>query len=370
MIYQTRIDGLRQMMADQQISLVAVNAGSDLSYLTGLSFHLSERPAILLIPMDGLPCFIFPEFESEKVEIACVEMSLFPYPEDPEKWVEIVNMALHQIDRSKEKIAVAPESFRFLEMQLIQRAAPEVAFISAADLFKSLRMTKDEFEQIAIRKAVKIAEDAFRLTIPLIQPGKSEIEVANNLFINILKQGSSADLPFNPIVASGPNSANPHAIPGDRCLQTGDMIIMDWGACFEGYISDITRTLYIGDIPQQALDITNTVMAANRTAREKIKPGIQACEVDTAARQVITAAGYGENFIHRTGHGIGMKAHEEPYISSSDSTSLAPGMVFTIEPGIYLPGWGGVRIEDNVLVTSGGAETITQFPRELIHVPA
>ena len=146
-------------------------------------------------------------------------------------------------------------------------------------------------------------------------------------------------------------------------------MVIDWGASQEGYFSDITRTLCMGEPPQQAREIHKVTLEANRAAQLKAAPGIQARQVDEAARQVITTAGYGEYFTHRTGHGFGRKAHEDPFISSTETTRLAPGMTFTIEPGIYIPGWGGVRIEDDMLMQADGAETLTSLPRELFVIP-
>jgi len=357
-------------MSDHCVPLVAVNAGSSLTYLTGLSFHVSERPAILVIPTEGSPCFFFPEFEHEKVNRAGMDLRTFPYPEDTGQWPAVMSRLINSIASQKGEIAVPPEEFRFLEMRLIQQAAPGITFSSAAKIFQSLLVIKDAQEQAAIRKAIAIAEEAFRQTFHAIRAGRTETEIANQLVIHLLEQGSSPELPFSPIVASGPNSADPHALPGGRVFQSGDLIVIDWGACWDGYISDITRTVSLGEPSHQAAAIAELVAAANQAGRSKAGPGIPASDVDAAARNVIATGGYRENFIHRTGHGIGLKAHEEPYISSAETSPLADGMTFTVEPGIYLPGWGGIRIEDNVLITSSGADTLTTLPRELWIAPA
>jgi Xaa-Pro dipeptidase len=195
-----------------------------------------------------------------------------------------------------------------------------------------------------MRRAVIIAEDALRQTLPQIHPGKSERELASELTIQLLKAGSEPDLPFNPIVASGPNSALPHATPTDRQLEIGDLLILDWGARHNGYISDITRTFAIGEIDPELLQIAEIVALANDSGRE---------------------AGFGEYFVHRTGHGIGLEAHEPPNIRAGEELILSPGMTFTVEPGIYLPDRGGVRIEDDVVVTQSGVESLTTLPRQL-----
>jgi Xaa-Pro dipeptidase len=177
-------------------------------------------------------------------------------------------------------------------------------------------------------------------------------------------------MPFAPIVASGPNSANPHSIPTERRLTPGDLLILDWGATYQGYISDLTRTFAIGQPDPELKRIAQVVHEANATSREAARPGISAGDVDRAARSVIDKAGLGEFFIHRTGHGIGLEAHEDPYIYAENTLILAEGMTFTVEPGVYLPGRGGVRIEDNVVITVQGAESLSDLPRELIVLAA
>jgi Xaa-Pro dipeptidase len=183
--------------------------------------------------------------------------------------------------------------------------------------------------------------------------------------MQLLRAGSDPELPFSPIVASGPNSALPHAVPGDRELSAGDLLILDWGATSRGYISDLTRTLAMGEIEAELARIHEIVQQSNAAGRWAVMPEGTCGGVDQAARAVIAASGYGEFFIHRTGHGIGLEAHEPPYIRGDSAERLAPGMVFTVEPGIYLPGRGGVRVEDNVLVTAEGGESLTTFPRDL-----
>jgi Xaa-Pro dipeptidase len=175
-------------------------------------------------------------------------------------------------------------------------------------------------------------------------------------------------MPFSPIVAFGPNSANPHATPTERQLAEGDLLLFDWGAAVDGYFSDITRTFAVGDVDPELTKIAGIVKEANAAARAIGKPGLPISAVDKAARNVIELAGYGEYFTHRTGHGLGMEGHEEPYIRGDNEQLLETGMTFTIEPGIYLPGRGGVRIEDDVLVTENGLESFTDYPRELTRV--
>jgi Xaa-Pro dipeptidase len=196
----------------------------------------------------------------------------------------------------------------------------------------------------------------------------TEKEIASRLVGRLFLEGSDPELPFFPIVSFGENGANPHAVPGNRTLTEGDLILMDWGAGHNGYYSDITRVFAMGDIHPELEKIAQFVQEANAAGRKAVKPGVLASDVDRAVRKVITDAGYGDFFIHRTGHGLGREAHEEPYISAFDNTELKPGMTFTIEPGIYLPNRGGARIEDDVVVTQDGCQSLTIQPRGLTQV--
>jgi Xaa-Pro dipeptidase len=196
----------------------------------------------------------------------------------------------------------------------------------------------------------------------------SEQEISSELILQLLRAGTHADMPFAPIVSGGPNSANPHAVPSPRKIGPGDLLVIDWGASYDGYISDLTRTFAIGKIDPEFLKIYETVKQANAAGRAIARPGIPAGEVDHAARKVIDAAGYGKYFTHRTGHGIGMEGHEDPYMYAGNKLILTPGMTFTVEPGIYLRDINGVRIEDDVIITEDWAESLSNYSRDLITI--
>jgi len=216
-----------------------------------------------------------------------------------------------------------------------------------------------------MRKAVTIAQEALLATLPLINSGVTEKQVASELTIQLLRCGSDPHLPFSPIVASGPNSANPHATPTDRILSVGDLVVIDWGAFYQGYCSDLTRTFAIQVLHSRQAEVGEIVLAANQAGRSACAPGISTEQVDQSARNVIDQAGFGKFFIHRTGHGIGLEPHEEPYIRGGNDMILESGMTFTIEPGVYLAGEFGVRIEDNVHITSDGAESLSDLARQI-----
>ena len=363
---ENRLELVQNLMRQKEFGFLAVNAGKDLKYLTGMDFHLSERPAVLIIPLKSKPVFIFPEFEHGKVESSLIDIEPYPYPENPLAWGSSFKSAVDHLGIGQNKIGVSPTSMRFLEIDMIQKATKHKSIISADMLFRDLYVIKNGKEIDAIRQAVRIAENAIKTTLTMIKPGIKESELANQIEVNLLLEGSEPDLPFHPIVASGPNSANPHAVPGNRELQRGDLLIIDWGARFKGYVSDITRTYSIGEVEEKFRNLSQVVLTANENARRAVQPGASTKEIDSLARGVIIQAGYGDYFSHRTGHGIGLEPHENPYISQSSEVQLQPGMVFTIEPGIYLPGKGGIRIEDNIAVTDTGSETLTRLPREIL----
>jgi Xaa-Pro dipeptidase len=250
-----------------------------------------------------------------------------------------------------------------MEMEFIRRAFRPGEFTTRG-LVESARLEKDQDEIMAMRKAVSIAEAALTATIPIIKPGLSELEIASELVIQLLRHGSRA-LPFEPIIASGPNTASSHAVPGERRISNGDLLLFDWGASYDGYISDLTRTFAVGSIDPEFSTIYETVLRANAAGIAAARPGAAAGDLDQAARSVIEQAGFGPLFTHRTGHGIGLEAHEEPYIRGGHQLKLRPGMAFTIEPGIYIQGRGGVRIEDNVVITETGADVLSSFDRTL-----
>lgn len=256
---------------------------------------------------------------------------------------------------------------RVLELRGIEQAAPEVAVGDATPVIARLRMAKDADEIAAMRAAVRIVEEALRAAIAQIRPGMTERELAAIWDAEMGRAGGAPS--FNTIIASGPNAANPHHSNGDRAFQPGDLIIMDGGAWHDGYASDITRTVALGAPSPEARRIYELVLAANAAGRAAAtQPGATGESIDQAARAVIADGGYGPQFVHRTGHGVGLEVHEPPYIVAGSREPLLVGATFTVEPGIYLEGVGGVRIEDDVLITETGAESLTSFERELIIV--
>jgi Xaa-Pro dipeptidase len=367
-VYLTRQAKLSHTLQAAKLDAIVLNPGPSLVYLTGLHFHLSERPVILLLLPGQTPLLVLPELELAKTQGLPFSLQPFAYQEDLESWLVAFRQAAIVANLDHLRVGFEPRRLRLLEYNLLLTAAPQTQYISAEDSLAVLRMYKDDNEIMAMRKAADIAQRALQATLPLVHLGITERQLASELTLQTLRLGSDPEIPFAPIVSGGPNSANPHATPADRPLQAGDLLVFDWGASYQGYFSDITRTFAIGEIEPEYARIGQVVLEANSSARLIAGPSATASQVDRAARSVIESAGYGPYFTHRTGHGLGMEGHEEPYIRSGSDLRLEPGMTFTIEPGIYLPARNGVRIEDDIVITPAGAESLTDLPREIIRL--
>jgi Xaa-Pro dipeptidase len=355
--YERLIEGVRARGLDA----LALVPGPNLFYVTGLSFHLSERPIVALFPRKGRPAIVLPELEAVKVEEGS-EMVAFPYT-DEEGHRDAFRRACGALDLAGATVGAEGLRMRLLEAQLLERCTNGGRLVTAEDVMTNLRMMKDAYELEQMRSAIAITEAALKGTVDQVEAGMSEREVASLLSAELLRGGGD-ELAFSPIVVAGPNAALPHAVPGDRLIETGEPIIIDCGASFGGYLADITRTFVIGELNDELSHVFGVVRAANAAGRAAVGPGVPAEAVDRAARAAIEGAGYGEYFIHRTGHGLGLDVHEPPYIVAGNGRPLEPGMTFTVEPGVYLPGRGGVRIEDDVLVTKDGRENLVTIPKQ------
>lgn len=236
---------------------------------------------------------------------------------------------------------------------------------AVSGIVEKLRMVKTADEIEILQQAAKIADDAFAHICTFIKPGVTELEVSNELEMFMRKQGATSSS-FDTIVASGERGALPHGVASDKVIQSGELVTLDFGALYNGYISDITRTVAVGEPSEQLKEIYEVTLAAQVLALEKIKPGMTGIEADAIARDYIKSKGYGDAFGHSTGHGIGLEVHEGPALSFRSETVLVPNMTVTVEPGIYLPGIGGVRIEDDIIITEDGNVRLTHSPKELI----
>lgn len=357
---------LSEKLTEKNLDAIALLFGQNMAYFTGLEFHGSERPTVAILTKEGKTVFVVPEFEKRRALEAIKDATVISYGENPDTWQAAFDTMVKATGAKINRLGIEAYGMRYFEYDKLRKALPDAEFVSADDLFFSMRMIKSADEEAKMVKAAKIAQDALLATLPKIKLGVSEKQIAAELIYQLIAHGSEPEMAFLPIVASGPsNSANPHASPSDRRLENGDMLVIDYGARYEGYNSDITRTFVIGEVSEKQREIYETVKAANAAGKKAAVAGRPVHEIDDAARKVIVNAGYGEFFTHRTGHGIGRETHEHPYIYDANKMILEVGMTFTVEPGIYVPGVGGVRIEDDVICTTEGGKSLVTLDREL-----
>lgn len=338
--------------------------GTNLRYISGMQYHPGERLSVAVIGIDGKAGFVLPLMDADRTRRQyAIPFALHPWgdAQPPQDAMDAMVAALGLRGKS---VAVEHTAMRVFELLALQRAGVG-SIPDAADIFSELRIVKGPAELHVMRRAAAIIDGSLEGLLPNIRPGLTERQVASMWVSEILARGAEGPA-FDFIVASGPNASSPHHATGDRVLERGDLIILDGGARVGGFNSDITRTVSLGPPSPLQEAIYEAVLAANTAGRRAARPGLTGRELDAATRRVIEAAGYGPQFVHRTGHGLGMDVHEAPYISADNVQPLPVGSVFTIEPGIYLDGQTGVRIEDDVAVTEAGGESLTQSPRELI----
>lgn len=365
-----RLSRLFDLINAKNLDAVVLNPGQTLTWLTGLQFHLMERPVMGLFGGDGSVRLVLPNLEKAKLQGLNFELIVASYGDDPATWDSVFAQGFFGLEGKSLQLGVEPSHMRLLELGYLQRALPEAEVVDASEALAELRMCKDDDELAKMRQAALIAQKALLETLKTVEVGQTEKQIAGELMVQLFRAGCDAELPFTPIVSTGENSANPHATPSDRQLREGDILLIDYGASHDGYFSDITRSFFCGEVEEEYRVIADLVHDANEAARLGGGPGMPAGAIDYLARGVIGLGGYGEAFFHRTGHGLGMETHEAPYMFAGNSLILKEGMVFTIEPGIYLTGRGGIRIEDDVVVTKDGLRSLTDLPRRVLPLSA
>ena len=359
----SRVQKLYDIIEQAGLDGMVLIPGSNLLYLTGQDFHLMERPLVVFFVPGRDPVAILPFLEQERLSEIPIQAEIFTWT-DTDGYAGAFEAAARSLDLNGKRIGVEELRMRVLESSLIEHYFPGVDLVLAGNELAALRLQKDEADLAALREAIAISQDALQAVIEWVRPGMTERAITGQLIVEQLKRGGGKH-PFEPYALIGPNAALPHADPGDRVLKDGDVLLFDYGTSVRGYVSDITRTFIVGEPSAKFIDVYEAVRAANEAGRLAARPGIAAQEVDRAARRAIEQAGYGKYFTHRTGHGLGLEAHEGPNMVEGNTQILEPGMVFTVEPGIYLPGEFGVRIEDDMVITEDGAESLSTFPRDL-----
>jgi Xaa-Pro dipeptidase len=344
-------------MADRGLEALYVTRPVSIAYLTGFHANPHERLMALVIRPDR-STLVVPAIERERAATNAEQATVLAWRdgEDPYSLVHEALGATARIGVEKEHLTVqaADALDATVGAQKLVDVAPEI---------RRLRRTKSPAELEKLARACAITDSVTEEVMRDLRPGQSELAVAVSIGAAI--GARNASLSFESSVQSGPNSAIPHHYPSGRKLEAGDLVLLDFGAAADGYLADITRMAVVGEPDTRQREIYAVVLQAHDAAIEAVRPGATTGQVDAAAREVIEAAGFGDRFFHRVGHGLGLEAHEDPSLDPGSSILLEPGMVFTIEPGIYIPGWGGVRIEDDLVVEADGCRVLTGADRKL-----
>jgi len=334
-------------LRERGLSALLVSPGADLLYLSGYQVFTSERLTCLVVDPSGNATIVCPELEAPRVAVAAPDIARSTWGETDDPYAIVAALV-----RAPGGVAVADQMWAAFVLKL-QSALPERAFAVASDITRELRMRKDDAEIESLRRVSESADRAYARILERPFAGRTEREIGADL-ADFLRAEGHDEVGFT-IVASGANGASPHHETGDRRIAGGDTVVLDFGGGMRGYRSDITRTVHVGKTAgreeQKVHDVVRRAQEAGYVAARK---DASAESVDGAARRVIDDAGYGEFFIHRTGHGIGLDGHEHPYLVRGNRERLEPGMAFSIEPGIYLPGRFGVRIEDIAVIEADG----------------
>lgn len=349
-----KLKKVRNLLMEYEIDALLVTNPFNRRYMTGFT----GTAGVVLISMDD-----------------AVFITDFRYTEQAEKEIDGFRIVQHprtiieEVAEQSKKMALETVGFEKDDLTFGQyelyRDKLEADLKPVSGIVEKLRMVKTEEELAVLRQAAKIADDAFAHICTYIRPGITELEVSNELEMYMRSQGAASSS-FSTIVASGLRGALPHGVATDKVIEMGELVTLDFGALYNGYISDITRTIAVGQPSEKLKEMYEVTLAAQELALKEIKPGMTGIEADAIARDYIKSKGYGEAFGHSTGHGIGLEVHEGPALSFRSGTVLEPNMVVTVEPGIYLPGIGGVRIEDDIIMTENGNERLTHSPKELI----
>jgi Xaa-Pro aminopeptidase len=359
---KARINRLREKMSALEVDAFFISQPESRRYLSGYTGH--DHP-----PMDSAGYLLITDTDAflltdgrttEQAEKEAVHFEVCPIVDGlPKALAEVMD------GLDPNRLAFEGNHLTYRSHEEVKSVLqPSAMLVPTYDLVDRMRAVKSPDELQAIRDAVTLADAAFVHILGIAQVGVPERELAWELE-SFLRRNSSEGVAFNPIVASGPNASMPHHTPGDRPIQAGEPIIVDWGARVRGYCSDITRTIILGSPDEKFSTLYTVVLEANERAEARIQAGITGAKADGYARKVIEEAGYGERFSHSLGHGVGLAIHETPKLGRTSEDTLEDGMVFSVEPGIYLPGWGGIRIEDLVTLEGGRVVVLTRAPKEL-----
>lgn len=363
--FARRIDALRAALDPAGVDAVALSASSDLTWLSGYDAMPLERITLLVIGRDGPARMLVPALEVPRVDDHGGLFEIVGWDDGRDQHDEAAALVREAAGIEKSIVAVADRMWAAAMLEIAERL-PASDFVAASRVIQPLRVRKSAAELTALRDVAHAIDSVAGSLADLRWEGRTESDVASEIAGRIVDAGH--DTVNFVIVGSGPNGASPHHSASDRVIERGDAVVVDIGGTMRGYCSDITRCVHVGDAGPHAREVYDVVRRAQEAACAAVRPGMTAAQVDAVARDVIAASGYGDFFIHRTGHGIGMDEHEDPYIVAGNDEILEPGMCFSIEPGVYLPGRFGVRLEDIVYVTDDGAEVLNRVSHDIVEV--
>ena len=354
---------LQQYLVENEWDAAFITTPDNVFYFSNFKSDPHERLLGVMVFKNAEPFLICPKMEIPDVVAAGWSYEVIGHEDTENAW-DVVAKAVRARNVAFNTLAIEKSHLTVERLEAIQDRFDTLKFTNIDEKVNALRICKDEEELVKLRKAAQLADYAIQVGCDAIAEGKTEMEILNTIESAIKAKGHA--MSFNTMVLAGEKTASPHGTPGDRKIQKGDFILFDLGVIYEGYCSDITRTVAFGQPNEEQMKIYNTVRRANEAAIEAVKPGVRAMDLDKISRDIITDAGYGEYFTHRLGHGLGISVHEFPSITGTNEMTLQPGTVFTIEPGIYKSDAAGVRIEDDVVVTNDGVEVLTKFTKELV----
>ncbi|TYO91189.1 M24 family metallopeptidase [Oceanicella actignis] len=344
---------------------VALVPGPNFTRAFGHAFMSHERPFLAVIPAKGRPAAIVPALELQSWELTGFAGDVFAWT-DQQGYMDAFRALAERLPMRR--LAVEGQVMRVFVHHALKAAAPALEIIDAEREISALRIVKTADELAALQAAIDVSERALARTLETVRAGMTEAEVERALIRALFDEGADG-LAFAPIVAAADNSARPHAkARPDHALRPGDALLFDFGATKDGMCADITRTVFVGHASDEARAVYETVLEANRRGIAAGGPGATPHQVDDAATTVLEASPFAERIRHKTGHGLGREVHEAPWIMRGVHEPMAPGTVYTVEPGLYAPGAFGVRIEDDVLIEADGARALTRFPKELMIV--
>lgn len=357
-----RIREIQQWLQIQNIDAALLTSSDNIFYCSNFYSQPYERVIALFIDQTDAPILFCPQMEVHEAKTSGWSADIIGYTDDKNPW-ECISKEITKRALSPTQLAIEKSHVTVQRLEQIQHYFNTSTFISIEEILQELRMVKTENEIIKIKEACQLADLAMEIGVNELSLGKTEISIVAAIEYEMKKLG--LEMSFPTMVLTGRNAASPHGTPGDTKIKRGDLIIFDLGIMVDRYCSDITRTVAYGDISDEQANIYTTVLQAQEAAIAKCTPGITCNELDQTARQFITSRGFGSYFPHRLGHGLGISIHEYPSLVETNTLSLKEGMIFTIEPGIYVPNVAGVRIEDDILITKNGNNILTKFPKEL-----